>query len=266
MKRKILITTNPSDRSSISASIMKQELENSGFNVVDVFGEDVELIVAIGGDGAFINALQKFRFPSIPVVGINTGTLGFFQEVNPEQVKAFIDDYMNEDYFMQKLFPLEALVRTKDEEFNLKAINELVIKSDSIRTIHLSLSINESYIECFSGDGLIIATSAGSTAYNYSAGGSILDPSLKALQITPLAPLNTNAYRSFTSSIICASDSTILISPENKFGSSITIAIDGIIHDIVEIESVVITTSKKNVNLIRTSNYQFWNKVKEKFL
>lgn len=266
MKRKILITVNPTDRSSVSARALEGALESTEFEVVKEFSKEVELIVAIGGDGAFINALQNFEFPNIPVVGINTGTLGFFQEINPEQVDKFIDDYLNEDYFVQKLFPLEAIVKTKAETFNLKAINEIVIKSDIIRTIHLNLSINESYIECFSGDGLIVSTSAGSTAYNYSAGGSILDPSLKALQITPLSPLNTNAYRSFTSSIICSSESTVLIRPENKFGSSITIAIDGIRHDINKIESIAITTSKKNVNLIRTSDYQFWNKVTEKFL
>ena len=88
------------------------------------------------------------------------------------------------------------------------------IKGSDSYSIHLNISIGGSFIERFSGDGLLIATPAGSTAYNYSLGGSIVDPRLKILQVTPIAPMNTTAYRSFTSSILLPSDLSLGVVPD----------------------------------------------------
>ena len=87
---------------------------------------------------------------------------------------------------------------------------------DSSYSVHLDISIGGMSIERFSGDGILVATSAGSTAYNYSLGGSIVDPRLKLLQVTPIAPMNTTAYRSFTSSILLPSDLSLGVIPEHN--------------------------------------------------
>lgn len=113
---------------------------------------------------------------------------------------------------------------------------------------------------------MLISTPMGSTAYNYSAGGSIVYPSLSLLQLTPIAPMNTNAYRSFTSSIILPTTSVISISPEFEFENSILIVVDGIEYNFTQIEEVKIYKSDKNVKLLRLNGYEFWDRVSEKFL
>ena len=113
---------------------------------------------------------------------------------------------------------------------------------------------------------MLISTPMGSTAYNYSAGGSIVDPSLNLLQLTPIAPMNTNAYRSFTSSIILPTTSTIVISPEFEFEDTILIVADGTQYKFDQIEQVKIYKSNKKVKLLRLDGYEFWNRVSEKFL
>ena len=122
------------------------------------------------------------------------------------------------------------------------------------------------HVQNFSGDGLIVSTSTGSTAYNYAASGSIIDPSINVMQITPLAPINTNAYRSFTSSIICSKDSIVKIAPEYRFEDSILIVVDGVEYQFKQIVDISTFVSDLKVKLLRMSNYEFWSRVTEKFL
>ena len=144
-------------------------------------------------------------------------------------------------------------------------LNELAVTGSKSYSIHLDLSIDGKPIEKFSGDGILVATSAGSTAYNYSLGGSIVDPRLDALQVTPLAPMNTTAFRSFTSSIMLPSDLTLGIVPEES-DKIIYIHNDGIETAYSNLKELEIRTADKFVNLIRFSDYDFWSKVKDKFL
>ena len=132
---------------------------------------------------------------------------------------------------------------------------------------HFNISIGGSFIERFSGDGLLISTPAGSTAYNYSLGGSIVDPRLRLLQATPIAPMNTTAYRSFTSSILLPPDLSLGIVPDS-YGekSAITVAYDGFGKLIEKADNIEISLSDKTVELMRFKDYDFWTKVKSKFL
>ena len=131
--------------------------------------------------------------------------------------------------------------------------------------VHLYICIDGVSIEKFSGDGILVATSAGSTAYNYSLGGSIVDPRLKLLQVTPIAPMNTTAYRSFTSSILLPADLTIGIVPEEE-ENKIFIMNDGIETGYSQVSEIHITASDKTVQLLRFKDYDFWDKIKTKFL
>jgi len=146
------------------------------------------------------------------------------------------------------------------------AINEIVIKGDKSTTTHLNLSLDEGFLQKFSGDGILIATPTGSTAYNYSLGGSIVDPRLQLLQITPMAPINTTAYRSFTSSIVVPKYSTIKVQPEYTYEDSILIITDGVQHKHDSIVEVQIKLSELEIRILKLKGSNFWNKVKEKFL
>ena len=210
--------------------------------------------------------LSEIKSPNIPFVGINTGHLGFFPDISPKDIDIFIQSYLEGDYITQELPLLQAKVITNDGYCNILGINEAVVKGDKSRTIHLKLDINNKHVQNFSGDGLIISTSTGSTAYNYAVGGSIVDTSLNVMQVAPVAPINTNAYRCFTSSIICSHDSIVNVSPECEFENSTLVVVDGLEYNFKEINNISLSISDRKIKLLRTSNYEFWSRVCEKFL
>ncbi|KXG73587.1 NAD(+)/NADH kinase [Thermotalea metallivorans] len=264
--RVINIVTNDRPISKETSRILKQKLEKNGFLIADTFDPKAELIICIGGDGSFLRTLHEYKFPDIPIVGVNTGHLGFFQELSPYQLDEFIFRYEKGDYIIQELHPVEALICTRNSCIEIMGINEITIKGAKSRTIHLNISLDDSFLEKFSGDGVLVSTPTGSTAYNYSLGGSIVDPRLDLLQITPIAPINTVAYRSFTSSLIVPRESMIKIHPEYTFENSIVVVTDGMEHKHNEIVEINLKMSEIKIKLLRLKNYDFWNKVKEKFL
>lgn len=267
MNKQIFIYVNDNLASRKTEKKLKQKLDKSGFIIQNSFGDDTDLMVCIGGDGTFLEAIHKFDFPAVPIIGVNTGHLGFFQEIMPAQLDDFIFNYTQGKYSLQPLSTVKATVNTDEKSFELIGLNEIAVKGLSSYSIHLNISIGGSFIERFSGDGLLIATPAGSTAYNYSLGGSIVDPRLNILQVTPIAPMNTTAYRSFTSSILLPSDLSLGIVPDlQKESNGLAVICDGYSVEYDNVKSVEISFSDKKVNLMRFETYDFWTKVKDKFL
>src|SRR5659263_355798 len=253
-QRKICIFRNGTQVSVETQKLLKIKLENSGFTVLTKFSEEAELIVCIGGDGAFLQTVHELDFPHVPIIGINTGHLGFFQEIQPNQLDDFIFHYKHGKYSIQLLSTVKATTTVGGKQIVHRGLNEIIIRGDMSYSIHLNISIGGSFIERFSGDGILVATPAGSTAYNYSLGGSIVDPRLNLLQLTPIAPMNPTAYRSFTSSILLPTD------------SSLGILVDGTQYSYGDIEHISSGLSTKEVKLLRFETYDFWSKVKSKFL
>lgn len=263
--RIITIFSNQTSLSLDTKAEFADKLRKAGFNVIFEYDPNAELIVCVGGDGAFIHAVHACGFPETPFLGINTGHLGFFQEIQPEDLDVFIDNYLKDKYRIQTLITVKAKVFHKGGQVDLEALNEIVVRAGGSYAVHFNISIGDSYIERFSGDGICVATPAGSTAYNYSLGGGIVDPRLRALQVTPIAPMNTIAYRCFTSSILLPSELSLGIVPEAQY-KEVKINTDGIQHVFENLKEVRIEISDKVVNLLRFETYDFWNKVKTKFL
>lgn len=262
----INIIYNDAKFSLDTANYVKSKFIELGYQVSDEFNYNANLVICIGGDGSLLRMLHKYQFPDMPVVGINTGHLGFLAEINPNEIDNFLEKYHLGDYFCEEINPLEAVICTRTNCINTFGLNEIVIKGDKSRTIHLDLAVNDQLIQRFSGDGILCATSTGSTAYNYSIGGSIVDPSLQVIQVSPLAPINTNAYRSFTSSVILPSNATIKVNPEYRFEDSIVIVSDGIEHRHNGIVEVSLKLSSLSIKMLRLKGFEFWSKVKDKFL
>lgn len=266
MSRIISINSNKVQKSLDTRELLHKKLLDAGFEIDYEYNPNAELIISIGGDGSFLQTVHDYNLPNIPLVGINTGHLGFFPDISPEEIDSFLESYLKGEFITQEIPLLKANIITKNNTSTLYAVNEVVVKGDKSRTIHLRLDINDKHVQGFSGDGLIISTSTGSTAYNYAVGGSIVDTSLNVMQIAPVAPINTNSYRSFTSSIICSDDSLVRIAPECRFENSILIVVDGMEYSIKEIIDINLSISDIKINLLRTSNYEFWSRVSEKFL
>ncbi len=264
--QKIFIVTNESKISKDTEALLKAKLKFEGFEISKEFTGEEELIVCIGGDGAFLATLHRYDFPAVPFVGINTGHLGFFQELLPDQLDDFIGKYKEKKYEIQRLKTVCATFWHEGKHVAFKGLNEIVIKAAHSLSVHLNLAIGDSFIERFSGDGLLFASPAGSTAYNYALGGSIVDPRLNLLQVTPIAPMNTTAYRSFTSSVLLPPDVAVKVFPEEVDKKDILITCDGIEHTYQYISEITFGFSDNIVQLIRLEDYDFWSKVQSKFL
>lgn len=265
-KQIICVYTNKTPASLNTCCLLREKLESNGFAVSEEYREDAELLVTIGGDGATLQAIHKYDFPRVPIIGINTGHLGFFQEISPDQLDQFIANYKAKRFRLQPTTAVQATIHSTKGKFIHKGFNEVVLRGAHSYTVHFNISIGDSFIERFSGDGILIATSAGSTAYNYSLGGSIVDPRLKLLQMTPIAPMNTTAYRSFTSSILLPPDLSLNVDPEPGRDSTIYVVCDGFETEYEEAVHIRVEFSDTVVNLLRFETYDFWNKVKTKFL
>ncbi len=153
--RVINVFANDTDLSRETKKLLKRKLEKSDFIVPREFDPGAELIICIGGDGSFLETLHKHKFPDIPFIGINTGHLGFFQELNPDSLDEFIFRYKQGRYEIQHHKTIKALVTIGDSRFTYQGLNEILIKGEKSRAIHLNISIGESFIERFSGDGIL---------------------------------------------------------------------------------------------------------------
>ncbi|MBR5128929.1 MAG: NAD(+)/NADH kinase [Firmicutes bacterium] len=267
MEKRIYIYKNDTEMSQIIEKTLRKKLLKSDLKVFDEYDADnTDLIICIGGDGTLLRLVQEFNFPKTPIVGINTGHLGFFQEILPEKIDDFIFLYNQGKYSIQSLNGVSAYIKTSSETNKHVALNEITVKGLMTHPVHLNISINNSFIERFSGDGLCVASPAGSTAYNYALGGSIVDPRLNLLQVTPIAPMQNVAYRSFTSSILLPSNDKLTVIPCSANDRTLTVIYDGMMTEYEDVEEISIFLSRKKINLIRFDDYQFWEKVKSKFL
>lgn len=266
-KSKIInVISNYNLSSQKTSNLLIEKLKSKGFIIPTKYDDNAELNICVGGDGAFLRAVHKYKFTGIPFVGINTGHLGFFQEILPENIDTFIDKYINNNYIMEKILLVKANVCTKTSCFELFGVNEIVIKGIQSKVVHLEIFIDGNHLEKFCGDGIIISTPVGSTAYNFSSGGSIVYPSLKTLQITPLSPISSRAYRSLPNSAIVPGDITITIKPEYRYENSILIIVDGFEYRYDNITEVNFTVPEKTISKLNFDKNMYWNNLKSKFL
>lgn len=267
MSKKIFIYSNNKDLSLSTKDQLVNMLKSRDWTILEEYSEDADYLACIGGDGTFLSFVHKLQFPSAPIIGINTGHLGFFQESSPSNMEATIDRIENNKYTTQNIKPVEAKIYTARNTFKRMGLNEMLIRGMYSHVSQFSVSIDNTKIQDFSGDGMLISTPVGSTAYNYSLGGSLVSPDLDVLQITPVAPMNTNAYRCFHSSILLPATQTIKIEGIGRnTNSTIMLSFDGRTHEFNNVNYVEIAQSEKSINLVRFSDYDYWQKLSSKLL
>lgn len=262
----INIISNKNYESRNTTIKLKDKLESYGFKTSDKYNTEALLNICVGGDGSFLRAIHRNKFPKIPFVGINTGHLGFFQEILPANIDDFVQKYVDGDYTTEEVSLVSAEVFTSKKSFYLKGVNEIVIKGTKSKVVHLDISIDGNHLEKFSGDGIIISTPAGSTAYNFSSGGSIVYPSLKSLQITPLSPISSKVYRSLPNSAVIPGDLTISIKPEFRYENSILVINDGMEFKFDYITAIELKMAEEKVYKLNFSKDIYWENLRSKFL
>ena len=264
--RNIYIYTNNTEQSAAAAEKAAEILSAEGYHVTGIFDGNADMILVIGGDGAFLHAIKDTGFPEVPFLGINTGHLGFFQELLPEDTEDLLRFCGGEGYRLQHCRLLEAEISDPDGIHHDYAINDICIKDMHASVARLRLSIGDNFVEHFSGDGVVIASSAGSTGYNYSLDGCIVDPRVEALQLTPIAPINSKAYRSFTSSLMFPPSYSIYVAPDVDGNKTLGIYADGRVTNRGTVDWVRVALSERKINVVRRADYDFWSKVESKFL
>ncbi|MBD0324920.1 MAG: NAD(+)/NADH kinase [Pyrinomonadaceae bacterium] len=151
---------------------------------------NVDLVVALGGDGTMIATARLLADADVPVLGINYGTLGYLAEFRIEEMFTGLDAVFRGDYHIESRVRLAVeLFREESKLMHNRVLNDVVINKSALsRIVHIEAYLNQQLISAFRADGLIISTPTGSTAYNLSAGGPVIYPSMNAVVITPICP------------------------------------------------------------------------------
>ncbi len=153
---------------------------------------DTDCIMVIGGDGTLIRAATKVEILQIPMIGVNLGTLGYLCEVEAATVFHAVDRLMEDDYVREDRMMLTGYKHRQEEE--RVALNDIVIhRTSDLSILSLLVYVNGELLNTYHADGIIVATPTGSTAYNMSAGGPIVDPKAKVILLTPINAHNLNS-------------------------------------------------------------------------
>ena len=166
------------------------------FTSHEQLNNSVDVLISIGGDGTILRAVTFVRDKGIPIVGINTGRLGFLATVQIENINLLLNKVINKDFTTSKrsLLSLQCTPRNPDLVDLNFALNEVTVsRKDSTSMITIETYLNGEYLTSYWADGLIISTPTGSTGYSLSCGGPVLMPDVNSLVITPIAPHNLNA-------------------------------------------------------------------------
>ena len=148
---------------------------------------EVDFLLCLGGDGTLISGVRIFSNPSVPVLGVHLGGLGFLAQITPEVLIEKLDSLNNGQFEIQDRLVLSAEISGENELFY--AINDFVVQNEtSFRVTSLSLFIDNQHVSDYKSDGIIISTPTGSTAYSLSSGGPIVQPDVFSIIITPIAP------------------------------------------------------------------------------
>lgn len=171
------------------------------------------IVFTIGGDGTFIRACHKY--PTATFFGIHTGHLGFYSNYGLDELDELIDMINNNRYQINRI-PLLSVNVEADKEYNFTAINEMTLICP-LRTLKLDVYINDLFFEHFRGTGICVSTPTGSTAYNKSLGGAIVDHNIKSMQITEIAGINSSTYETINSPLILGNDYYIELEVVGKY-------------------------------------------------
>ena len=263
MIKNIKLFVNKNNQSLETAKLIKDKLINNGYIVDD---KKYDLAIAVGGDGSFLRMVKQNNFNSdICYIGINSGHLGFMQEVKVEEIDKFISELKEEKYKIDEIGIQETIVNHNRESSKFYSLNEIVIRDKDLKVLKLNINIDNDLLENFMGDGVLISTSSGSTAHNLSYGGSIVYSDLHVLELTPIAPLNSRSYRTLSNSVIIPEKREICIM-SNDNSKNILLTCDGENYIYNDVEKIEITVKREKIKCLRMYNYDYTKRIYEKMI
>ena len=222
---------------------------------------NVDLILVLGGDGTMIATARMLGDREVPVLGVNYGGLGYLAEFRIEELYQALESILSGNFRLDKRVMLDVELRRGGEMITRNTVlNDVVInKSALARIIEIEAYLNKHFVNSFRADGLIISTPTGSTAYNLSAGGPVIFPSMNAVVITPICPFTLS-----NRPIVVPEDATIeLLLKTGR--EEVTLTLDGQVGFSLNVEDrVVIRKSSVAFNLVQPSNRNYFDVLRDK--
>jgi NAD+ kinase len=222
---------------------------------------NIDFIFSIGGDGTLLNSINVVKNSGIPILGINTGRLGFLSGVGTEEIDYAINALVKKDFTIDSRSLLN--LKTENDLFgdvNI-ALNEITVRAtdtNSMITIHAYL--NDKLLNSYWADGLIISTPTGATAYSLSCGGPIVSPNCENFVITPISPHNLNVRP-----IVISDKDVIKLKVEGRVDKFL-VSLDSRSKTITSDEELIICKASYQINLVRLANHEFLSTLRKKLM
>lgn len=263
-RRNIFFYHKPDAGTEENVSTLRDLAARYGFTPVNDH-HSANIVISLGGDGMFLQAVRKTGFrDDCLYAGISTsGTLGLYCDFRIDDLHEIINAAALDQVEVRR-YPL---IKTSiDDQGPFYCLNEFSIRSGIIKTFVMDVFIDDLHFETFRGDGMIIATPTGSTAYNKSVSGAVVDPLLPCMQISELASLNNNRYRTLGSSFILSEGRKLALHVAEDGNDYPAMGIDNEALSIRKVHTIQAELSRKRIKTIKLKNNSFWEKVKRTFL
>lgn len=217
--------------------------------------------ICMGGDGTFLDVASRVGNKEIPILGINTGRLGFLASFSHEQMEQAVEDIYSGNFKIEKRSVLNISCDELDIQGYPYALNEIaILKHDISSMISIRTDINNEYLTTYQADGLIVGTPTGSTAYSLSVGGPIIVPQSNTISLTPVAPHSLNMRP-----LVICDDADIRLRVESRSGSFL-ISLDGRSQSYKDNIELRIRKAPYHVNVITQSNQNFFSTLRRKMM
>ena len=241
--------------------IKDQKMDIRAAGVFDGNDFEADMVLSMGGDGTFLKAASYVGNKNIPILGINTGRLGFLADVSPEEIEETFEDIYKNSYKTEDRSVLQAFSQGQPLKGYPFGLNEIaILKRDSSSMITIHTSINGAYLTTYQADGLVIATPTGSTAYSLSIGGPVIVPHSNTIAITPVAPHSLNVRP-----IVINDDWEITLDVESR-SHNFLVAIDGRSETCREGTRLTIRKADYNIKVVKRTNHVFFHTLRDKMM
>ena len=275
MKHFLIRTNESKDKGFEVTNLIKDFLEKNGktveievMNDEKIYGKEEaaifesskrpDAIIVLGGDGTMLRAARDLVEEEIPLLGVNLGSLGYLAEVEKSNITSALSDLISGEYFIEERMMLEGtIIRDGNVVTRTVALNDIsVLKSQPFRAINFDVYVNGQFLKSYGADGVIVSTPTGSTGYNLSAGGPIVEPCADLLVLTPVCPHTMNSR-----SIVLAGEDEVYIEIKEakNGGDQVAFAMsDGAAHfDLKTGDSFIMRRSDKRTRIIKLNKVSF---------
>lgn len=234
-----------------SMFIETETFENNDF--------EADMIISVGGDGTFLQVANRVGNKGIPILGINTGRLGFLADISPDNMEETFDEIYHNHYKVEERSVLHLVSDEPTLQRGSFALNEIaVMKHDSSSMISIYTTVNGAYLHTYQADGLIVATPTGSTAYSLSVGGPIIVPNSKTITLTPIAPHTLNVRP-----IVICDDLEVSLQVESR-SHNFLVSIDGRSVSCKEGIQLTIRRAPYTIKVVKRYDHIFFDTLRNK--